>query len=156
MGITSRELLLDNLVTALTSIDGSGDFKTTVSKVERRFREWSDVGIGEMPWLGYKTGVSEAEHQPNSFIRVRLPVTVIGHVNVADPELTEAALSDLEDDVIAAVNLDTTRGGNAVQTTWLGSEADENHPDRQDHRGGSGTIRIELQVLYERTTRSTT
>ena len=57
----------------------------------------------------------------------------------------EEQLNDLLDDIVASVHADPTRGGNAIQTTIISNETDENdHPashqrlrpqgSRRDHR----------------------
>ena len=86
---------------------------------------------------------------------MRLPVTIVGHVSVRSGEAKTEALAKLEDDIIAAINADTTRGGNAIRTNWQGTQTDEGNTDSDDHRGGSGTLVMAFDVLYQRSVNST-
>ena len=156
MGTPVRKLILDNINTALGSISIAGGYKTDVTTVARTLVSWGDIGAAQMPWLGFApVGQSSVEYKPNQLLKVRLPVTIVGHVSVRSGEAKTEALAKLEDDIIAAINADTTRGGNAIRTNWQGTQTDEGNTDSDDHRGGSGTLVMAFDVLYQRSVNST-
>lgn len=156
MTTPARELILDNVNAVLATISIANGYKTDVETVARTLVSWSDIGAAQMPWVGFAPiNQSSVEYKPNQLLKVRMPVTVVGHVNVLAGELKTQALAKLEDDIIAVVNLDTTRGGNAIRTNWQGTQTDEGSTDSDDHRGGSGTLVMSFEVLYERSVSST-
>ena len=99
---------------------------------------------------GYKTDVTSVERT-----LVPWPVTIVGHVSVVAGELKTQALAKIEDDIIAVINADTTRDGNAIRTNWKGTQTDEGNTDSNDHRGGSGTLVMAFDILYQRSVNST-
>ena len=74
---------------------------------------------------------------------------IIGHVANGTPEEKRERLNDLIDDLFAALNVDTTRNGNAVMTTVVKSETDEGDPE------SDGTLVMQIDVVFMRTTGST-
>lgn len=155
MATPARKLILDDIDTALKTISVAGGFKTDVATVERGWREWSDVGAGEMPWIGRAVVETRPEHLPGRLIRPVMSLTIAAYVNNGETDATEAAISDLHDDIIAALEKDTTRAGNAIQTTWVATRSDEFAPDRIDSQGGVGQVLMDFEVAYLRTTGST-
>lgn len=152
MGTPARKLILDNLATVLAGITVANGYKTTVVTVERVLKDWGTVGAQQMPWLGFAPGKETFEHQPCGVIKTTLELKLVGHINASTDAARCTALSNLVDDVIAALNVDTTRGDNAVVTTVVDSETDEGDPDTLDSRGGSGSVVLTVRVLYFRTT----
>tara|TARA_R100000664_G_C2750390_1_gene137684 strand:- start:948 stop:1418 length:471 start_codon:yes stop_codon:yes gene_type:complete len=156
MATPVRELILDNVYTVLGTISIANGYKTDVTTVARSLVSWGDIGASQMPWIGFAPiGQTTVEYKPNHLLHVRMPVTVVGHVSVMSGEAKTQALAKLEDDIIAVINADTTRGGNAIRTNWQGTQTDEGNPDSDDHRGGSGTLVMAFDVLYQRTVNST-
>lgn len=156
MATPVRELILDNINTVLNTISIANGYKTDVTTVERTLVSWGDIGSAQMPWVGFAPiGQSSVEYKPNHLLHVRLPVTVVGHVSVRSGAAKTEALAALEDDVIAVINADTTRGGNAIRTNWQGTQTDEGNTSSDDHRGGSGTLVIAFEILYQRTVNKT-
>tara|TARA_R100000808_G_scaffold14529_1_gene34233 strand:- start:6438 stop:6908 length:471 start_codon:yes stop_codon:yes gene_type:complete len=156
MATPVRELILDNINTVLNTISIANGYKTDVTTVERALVSWGDIGSAQMPWVGFAPiGQSSVEYKPNHLLHVRLPVTVVGHVSVRSGAAKTEALAALEDDVIAVINADTTRGGNAIRTNWQGTQTDEGNTSSDDHRGGSGTLVMAFEILYQRTVNKT-
>jgi protein involved in polysaccharide export with SLBB domain len=158
MATPARKLILDNLATVLASIAVSGGYKTTVATVERVIREPGDkaVGANAVPLVGFAPIRETHEYQPGNQIRVVMEASAVGHVlGTSDSDRTDK-LSNLLDDLVAALNLDTTRGANAVSTTVKTCETDEGSPYvLPDSRGGSGTCVVNFDVVYFRTAGST-
>jgi len=156
MATPSRELILDNISSVLGSISIAGGYKTNVATVTRYLASWGEIGAPLMPWLGFApVGQSVPEYKPNGMINVRIPFTIVGHVNSVSGATKTEELAALEDDIIAVINADTTRDGNAIRTNWTGTQTDEGNPDSDDHRGGSGTLVMMFEILYQRSATST-
>ena len=156
MSTPVRQLILDNISTALSAISIAGGYKTDVATVSRAIKSWGEIGASEMPFVSFApVGQALPTYKPNGYIDVRMPFTVVSHVNSLSGATKTADLAKLEDDIIAALNADTTRGGNAIRTNWQGSQTDEGNPDSDDYRGGSGTIVMAFEILYQRKVTST-
>lgn len=156
MATPARQLILDNIATVLATISVANGYKTNVVTVERTLKSWGDVGVALMPWVGYAPiGQARPTYKPNGLIDVRLPVTIVGHVNTLSGSAKTEALAKFNDDLIAVLNLDTTRDGNAIRTNWQGTQTDEGNTSSDDHRGGSGTLVMQFEILYQRTVEST-
>tara|TARA_Y100000593_G_scaffold86609_1_gene165650 strand:- start:2421 stop:2891 length:471 start_codon:yes stop_codon:yes gene_type:complete len=156
VGTPVRQLILDNVDTVLNTISIAGGYKTDVTTVARTLVSWGDIGAAQMPWVGFApVGQSSVEYKPNHMLHVRLPITIVGHVSARSGAAKTQALAKLEDDIIAVINADTTRDGNAIRTNWQGTQTDEGNADSDDHRGGSGTLVMAFDVLYQRTVNST-
>ena len=154
MATPDREQILDQIFTELEKIDGTGSYKTTLATtVARELVSWEDIGASQMPWLGYApVGESRPSYNPNGRLNVMLPVTVVGHVNVASGSAKTASLGNLEDDVIAALHSTVGVGGKSIKAHWLGTQTDEGDFCSDDSRGGSGTLVMRWEVHYKRTT----
>lgn len=152
MGTPARALILADVLTTLESITVANGYHTGVVTVEAVLKGWDDIGQQQYPWVGYLPGVTRFEYQPSGYIRCTVPLMIVAHIN-AGPDTISSALSALEDDLIAALNADTTRSGNAVSTTIVSSALDDGDPDvGEGSKGGSGTIVMELDIVYFRTT----
>ena len=156
MATPARRLILDNVASVLATVSVANGYKTNVTTVARALVSWGEIGAAQMPWLGFApVGQSTPSYKPNDLINVTMPLTIVGHVNSMSGATKTEELADLEDDLIAVINLDTTRGGNAIRTNWLGTQTDEGNPDSDDHRGGSGTLVMMWEILYQRSAGST-
>lgn len=161
MATPGRDLILDNIVTVLGTITVAAGYKTTVTTVARGFRDWAEMGASELPaiqvWPGrcrYKEG-----YLPFSQIRAVLEVRILAHVTAATLTAKQDALAAIEDDIIAALSLDTKRGGsaaepNAISTTVVESGTDEGD-DSVNSEGGTGSIGMLVEVVFMRSTAST-
>jgi hypothetical protein len=147
---------LENIATVLATITVANGYKTTVTTVERTIKGWDRIGIQGMPWIGVHVEDEEFEHHAcSNVIRSVLKVVIIAHVNAATQALRADAIADLQDDIIAAMNVDQTRAGNASSTYLTGAESDESDPDAIDSKGGQGTLMVRFDIVYFRTTTST-
>ena len=76
-----------------------------------------------------------------------LPIDLICHV-VGQTQADRATkLSNLLDDVIAALSVDTTRASNAISTTAVTVDTDEGAPGAI----GQGSMVLRVEVAYMRT-----
>lgn len=155
MATPSRNLILENIFTSLSAIDGTGNFKTTLKKVERHVKEWESVGSQEMPWAGFMPIRTLHTHQPGTVVRCVMELAIVAHVNESTDAGKSDSISDVIDDIWEALNIDTTRGGNAVMTTIMEVETDEGDPDSIDSKGGTGSAVVRANVVYNRDQRAT-
>lgn len=159
MATPARKLILDDIADTLADILVANSYKTTVVTVDREVKTWAEVGTTAMPWLGFcatETSFSRQDHQPSGWIKCSMRVVIVGHVNQTTGAEKTDALANLEDDIIAAMLEDPRRGDdgsgpNAIGTYLVASRTDEGDPFTRDSRGGSGTIVVEFDVLYMRT-----
>lgn len=144
MATPSRALILDHVQAALSAL----------GTVQRTFRDWGEVGKGEMPWLGCWLGKTTFQHTPGREIRAIAELRVLAHVNHESPADRAQALAAMEDAIIAALNVDITRGGAALGTFLEASET-EGQDDTIDSRGGTGTLGMLFRIIYFRTADAT-
>ena len=148
MGTPARKLILANLQTTLAGITAGNGYKTTVVTVEALARGYFDVKTGERPFVGYVPTAESFQHQPGGIMYSTLNVSVIGHISGNTRAERQTKINDLIDVVIAGLNVDTTRGSNAISTTAIGVETDEGDPDAY----GDGSFVMQTQIKYIRTT----
>ena len=148
MATPTRRLILQNVSTVLNTITTGNGYKTTVTKVEALGKSWATVKPGEKPWLGIVPQRETYNHQPGSLMRVTLSMLIIAHVTGTTQDDRASKLNDLLDDIIAAMNLDTTRNSNAIHTTLKNVETDEGAPDGD----GDGSMVASFDIVYLRTT----
>jgi hypothetical protein len=146
----SRRLILDNLVTTLEAINGTGDYTTTVANVFRHTRTWNQVDRTLRPAICIHEGETTYEYFPSSVIRVEFTVDLLCYVDATGEDARINALNDLLDDLFIALFTDQTRGvdangdPNAVSTTIVSSQTDGADSDGQE------CLRVTLLIVYER------
>jgi len=150
MASPPRQLILDNVKTVFETISIANGYKTNVALVEKVIRDWQDVGPGDRPWIGFMPQLQLFEQYSFANLRVTLPILIAAHVMADTEALADTAITDIEDDIIAALGLDTTRGGNATFTKLVSQQDDLGDPDSTDHNGAGGTLVIIANVVYHR------
>jgi len=150
MATPTRRLILQDVKTVLETITTDNGYKTDVTTVEALGKSWATVKSGEKPWVGIVPQRESLKFEYSN-IRVVLPVLIIAHVAGATQDDRASKLNDLLDDVIAAINLDTTRGANAISSTIKTVETDEGAPDGD----GDGSIVVLVDITYFRGVGST-
>jgi len=150
MGTPARKNILDNVETVLGTITTGNGYKTTLAAVEPFAKGWGDMGTGSKPFVGFSPGAERFEFLPGNQIRVRMDLVLTCHVSGSTQSARSVALNNLLDDLIAALNLDTTRGGHAVSTTITQTETDEGSPDANHE----GSMLVRAEVVYFRNTSS--
>lgn len=157
MATPTRNLILENIAEVLAGITKVSGYKSTITGVDRFIRNWDDIGQSELPRLCFKPGRTRYQHQPGQMVRAVMPVQIVGHALARDGDEASDTLSDLEDDVWAALNADPYRGTNdeeepnAISTTITEGETTEGDPDNN----GIGTFELVAEVVYFRTTEAT-
>tara|TARA_R100000655_G_scaffold85285_1_gene124945 strand:+ start:26155 stop:26610 length:456 start_codon:yes stop_codon:yes gene_type:complete len=147
MGTPARSSILSNLSTTLASITTGNGYNVTVVTVEPVGKAWAGVPQGLKPWIGYVPLAEQLEYLPGDQIRCVLPIQIIVHISEATQPARQTKLNNLLDDIIAALNVDTTRGSNAISTTVLSVDTDEGSPDAMHE----GTMILSTEVAYMRT-----
>lgn len=152
MATPAAELILDDLQTTLEGITASNGYKTTVKNVDRVVKHWENVSAALRPWVGYMPQNSTYEHYPYGKLRVTMPVYIAAHVTNSTKESTSEDITNLVDDIVAALMVDPTRGGAATLTRVISQQDDTGDNASTDRHGVSGTIEIIVNVIYHRDT----
>jgi hypothetical protein len=143
--------ILQNLQTTFASISTSGGYKSDVDAAELFYRaigydaeKAGEVVVGIVP--------TQTTVEPYAFeiYRCTLTVEVACHVQASGASARYQAISNIVDDIIAAVNSDVTRGGNAIDSKVTLWRSDMGDPDTYDHRGGSGLAVVTVTIIYDR------
>lgn len=148
MGTPTRKLILENLQTTFEGVTTGNGYKTTVTTVQALARGYYDVRTGERPFIGYVPTSESFQHQPGGNMYSTMSVSVIGHISGNTLSDRQTKINNLIDDVIAVLNVDTTRGANAISTTAVSVETDEGDPDAS----GDGSFIMPILIKYIRTT----
>jgi hypothetical protein len=148
MGTPARTSILSNMSTTLAGITTGNGYNTTVVTVEGEAKTWADVPASLKPWIGYVPTAETLQHLPGGQIRVVLPIQVICHIVGQTQSARSNTLNNLLDDVIAVLNVDTTRGSKAISTTVVSVDTDEAAPGAT----GQGSMVLTVEVAYMRTT----
>ena len=147
MGTPARTSILSSLSTTLAGITTGGGYNTTVVTIGKEAKTWAEVPPALKPWIGYIPLAETLKYLPGNQIRVTLPVDLICHV-VGQTQTDRATkLSNLLDDVIAILGVDTTRGAYAISTTVISVDTDEGAPGAI----GQGSMVLRVSIAYMRT-----
>ena len=151
---TNLVSIRQNLKTVLEAINGTGSYKTSVTKVAYWTQAVVQIPVSDLPFIGIRPANVVAVHYPNG--RIRHEFTVALHCIVQDIGVDETLtkLENLYDDIIYAVNLDTQRGTtgtlkNAVATYDGGLVFEEYTPDNR-----LASALVTLKIPYHKTTSS--
>ncbi len=137
-----RELILDDMLAALTAIQTPA-FNTDVANVFRTVKTWNEARQSNRPSVSMAPGIETFEWMPARRARITFRVDLLCHVpesTVLDDQINDVNLLLL--DVTEALEIDPTRGGNAVMTTVVDRETDE-----LDGFGGI-SMRVGIDVVY--------
>ena len=151
MATPVRKLILDDIESTLKAIGTMPNAKTSPCVVQRVVKEWDTSGSHSRPWIGFRPSTSSFVYRPFGRVEVRLLVDIVAHVSGDDDDERADNLNDILDDIVAALQVDTRRGGHAIHTTITQSETDEGDPDTIDSAGGGGSVVLRAEVFYERT-----
>ncbi len=153
MATPSKRAVLTYLQTQLATITTGNGYKTTVNTVTDVVMDWeTSRQDGPFPWIGVKPARNAAQHFGFNEIRSELTLQIVCHVEGATDSAAYDALENLLDDIIVALGVDTTCGGECVGISYVADETDEGDPDKMDSHGGSGSMVIEYMAVLNRTT----
>lgn len=152
-----RHKALDNLVSALGNITVANGYVNTVTTVAMRAFEWETVWqeyalpvIGVLPLAArYEYLATQGRLALGGVIQATQEVAIEFGYQATSQELAWSTGDSLIDDIIGAIHVDVTRGGNALHTKLISAETDAGNPDIIDSRGGTamGIIRVELPLI---------
>jgi len=148
----TSSLILADLATALTAIDGTGDWNHTLVGVDTWVREPRHLGIGELPraMVAPHSSPETTEHHCFGVLTQTLAVTVIGVAIAPSMAARSDTAAKLDDDLTAAVLADPRRGGNAISTTVVDTQDDQSIPE-SDADGARVVVVKSLRIRYDRT-----
>lgn len=158
MAAAHKATILTAVNTALSGILVASGYKTTVVTVEQAIKDWDQVSSTMRPWVGYMPMVSRFEPQSYESIWTVMPLIVGAHVHGTTAALADAAIIDLQDDIIKALYSDPTFGETGVDVKILTEDDDIGDPDKAiggTESGFSGTFSQNWEVTYERSTQGT-
>lgn len=152
---TARTNILANVQTTLEGITVANGYNTDVVTVEGVVRDWGEVNAILRPWIGFIPQTTTYSYEPGGRIRSVMRLLVFAHLSSASKAAASVALDNLQDDLIAAMNADTTRGENAVMSTLVDAQDDIGDPDSKDSNGIVTVTMQSWDIVYYRTTGST-
>lgn len=158
MGVTNRQLILDDLDTVLSALVGDETALVELGKVERCLRAWDDPEINPLPWVGFCSTKDNSTYEPFGHMIVKMEVDVWAHAACPFPISLEARTelaSNLDDMLIGVISADISRGGNAISTTLLDSFKDDGHPDFAEPGMNIVTVTQRWEVKFLRTVNQT-
>jgi hypothetical protein len=135
-----RTLILNDLVTTMQSITVANGYNSTVAKVTRAPRAWTEVAPPDRPFIAVVAGPERPRELPGQY-RVELDVLLHCLVEAATEEAKITAINNLRNDIRKAINVDQTRGANpdvagdrnAVMTNIAAIEIEDIADQTQGH-----------------------
>lgn len=159
MGVSNRELTLDNLNTVLSALIEDETALVRPAVVERCLRSWDDPKVKQsLPWIGFCSTKDNSTYEPFGHMIVKMEVDVWAHAACPSPISLEARTelaSNLDDMLIGVISADISRGGNAISTTLLDSFKDDGHPDFAEPGMNIVTVTQRWEVKFLRTVNQT-
>jgi hypothetical protein len=153
MSTPNSTAILSNIVSTLSAITTGGGYHTTVAEVCRYGRNPEEAP--KRPSLYVHKGAVEYSYAHGNMLRCTMTVTIFGHVYAATHALRDAAIEELLDDCVAALMVDPTRGGNAIDTVFVRSEDDVSDlPSQRTAQGLGSDFALEITVMWDRLTTS--
>lgn len=113
---SQREKILENLVAALGTIDGTGLFQTTVKTVDRDPIHWQRVQPDGFPAVFVLPPDDPHEFKGFDRFRATFAIELLCYVREVSGEAIATTLEKFLHDVERAISLDGKRGGNAIFT----------------------------------------
>lgn len=99
-----REDIVTEMVTRLTAITAANGYRTTIDTVERGYRDPSQVGTSERPWIGVVPLREDYTDEPGRVaVMMRVGIFCYMTPSAATQAAVTAALSDLAADVRKAL-----------------------------------------------------
>lgn len=139
-----RKRILQNIETELEKILKSNGFHNNVEKGSVRRTVGSYFTLKEHPSLFIVAGVETALDNSPGLTLWQLTVVVEAHIRVKDVVKLADDTEDILSDVRKAMHLDTTRGGNAIDTTTLGAEP----PTIIDTEDLKAAVRTDFMITF--------
>lgn len=152
MSTALRRAALSDLVTTLGTISVANGYATNVTEVAMRAFEWETVYAEyELPVIGVVPGRVTYDYRANGGVIIAVQAVSLEFCVAAATQAQAWDRGDaLIDDIIGAIHVDPTRGGNALHTQIRSAETDAGNPDIMDSRGGTAAGIVELEITLHR------
>lgn len=149
MGDSKRIAALKDLMADLGLISQANGYATDVASVTDQFVDW-ETGPHDfpLPVIGVVPGEATYEYISARVLRIRQAVSIEFVYRATTQPETWSIGDALVDDIIAAISVDRTRGGNAMDTRVTSAETDSGNADVMDSRGGTaaGLMRVTIDL----------
>lgn len=157
MADSNRLAALKNLVTVMGTITAGNGYATTVATVVKSFVDWeTGPPRGTLPIVAVVPLDATYDYlsaRTTACVGVRITQNVaIEYVySATTQDIVWQTGDELADDIIAAVSVDRTRGGNAMDTRVVSVETDSGNVDTMDSRGGvaAGIVRLAVDLARD-------
>jgi hypothetical protein len=151
VGNSNRYAALENLVTTLGTITTGNGYATSVASVSRRFLDWeTGPPAVALPAIGVVPNECTFEYLDVCTLRGKQRVAVEFVIQVDTQAEVWSAGDALIDDIIAAISVDRTRSGNALDTRVEQVETDAGNADFMDSRGGMMAGLVQVVIDFYR------
>lgn len=152
MATSKRRAALDDLVTALGTITVANGYANTITTVALRAFEWETVYQDyALPVIGVvPLDVTYDYRSSDNIIIATQRVAIEFGYSAPTQQATWDTGDALVDDIIGAMHVDTTRGGNALHTQIVSAQTDSGNPDVMDSRGGTAMGIIQATITLNR------
>lgn len=158
MTTPAKQTIIEAIEAGLANITAANGYKSTVATVERVIRNPDEVSAAQRPWVGFVPANTERyELEGPGHIRVTMSLYIGAHVQAATEDLVDAAVTNLQDDIIALMFSEPTFGESAVDVRIIDGHDDIGDSERDMGRGSegfSGTFDQNWEVHYDRLTAS--
>lgn len=138
MAASIKEQCIQDLVSALRGIKQSAGYAVTIQSVQRVLPAPDTAqSVAYLPALYLTEGEEEITHEPNGcstktlIVGLDIKTTPEQHPSFAS---LASACNAIEADIERAVCLDTQRGGNAIDTLYVGREEVRQDEDSAEFR----------------------
>jgi hypothetical protein len=151
MADSKRKLCLANLKAALDLISVANGYKTNMTTVGKQAIDWDSVHADfGLPVVCIVPGQVRYENRSNDIMTATQTVSLEFCYAAPTQDAAWDTGDDIIDDLIAAVMVDPTRGGDALHTTVVDAQTDAGNPDLQDSRGGTAAGIMTLEIMLSR------
>jgi subtilisin family serine protease len=151
MGDSVRKLALANLRTALGQISVANGYATNITEIGDQAIDWDSVYQKyALPVICVVPGQVRYEYVSKNILVVRQVVSLEFAYEAPTQDDAWDTGDAIIDDIIGAIHVDTTRGGNALHTTIIDAQTDAGNPDLQDSRGGTAAGIVTLELMLSR------
>lgn len=149
MAASDRAQALLDIVDALGNISTANGYANDVAEVGKDYVDWDTARIEHtLPVVAVVPGECTVEYITSTRVRLTQMVAIEFAYAATNQDTVWSIGDALIDDIIAAISVDRSRGGCAMDTRVLSYETDAGNKDTQDSRGGTaaGIMRVAIDL----------
>lgn len=152
MSTSIRRAALEDLATALGNISVANGYSTNITEIARRAFEWESVHQDyNLPVIGIVPGKVIYDYRASSNVIVATQTVSLEFCYAASNQTEAWDVGDqIIDDIIGAIHVDPSRGGNALHTMVKDAETDAGNPDIMDSREGTAAGIVTIEIMFNR------